>query len=146
MDVAGDVMSFHIFGQVIVVLSSTKATKDLLEKRGDIYSDRPVIPFYEMYMIRLVTSTFPLIRYRMEFGWTLPLARYAEQWRLGRKLLDRSLGAGAASAYRPLQQLKTRLLLTRLLANPHEWEDHIELSALFLLNSLEIRYCLLINI
>ena len=131
-------MSFHIFGQVIVVLSSIKATKDLLEKRGDIYSDRPVIPFYEMYMIRLVTPTFLLISYRMEFDWALALARYAEQWRLGRKLLDHSLGAGAASAYRPLQQLKTRLLLTRLLANPHEWEDHIELSVLFLLNSLGI--------
>ena len=129
-------MSFHIFGQVIVVLSSTKATKDLLEKRGDIYSDRPVIPFYEMYTICLITPAFLLIQYRMEFGWTLPLARYAEQWRLGRKLLDRSLGAGAASAYRPLQQLKSRLLLTRLLANPHDWEDHIELSVFFFLNYL----------
>ncbi|KAI9454988.1 cytochrome P450 [Lactarius psammicola] len=99
----GDIISFHIFGRVIVVLSSTKATKDLLEKRGDIYSDRPVIPFYEM----------------TEFQWALQLARYTEQWRLGRKLIDRSLGAGAASAYRPLQQLKTRSLLTRLLAGPH---------------------------
>ncbi|KAF8257685.1 cytochrome P450 [Lactarius quietus] len=107
----GDIMSFHIFGQVIVVLSSTKATKDLLEKRGDIYSDRPVIPFYEM----------------MDFGWVLAIARYAESWRLGRKILDRSLGAGAASTYRPLQQLKTRLLLSRLLASPHKWEAHIEL-------------------
>ncbi len=74
----------------------------------------------------------------MEFEWALPLARYAEQWRLGRKLLDGGLGAGAASAYRPLQQLKTRLLLTRLLASPHEWEAHIELSALFLPSHLGI--------
>ncbi|KAI9441764.1 cytochrome P450 [Lactarius indigo] len=107
----GDIQSFHIFGQVIVVLSSTKATKDLLEKRGDIYSDRPVVPFFEM----------------MEYDWVLALARYTEQWRLGRKLLDRGLGAGAASAYRPLQQLKARLLLTRLLGSPQELEAHIEL-------------------
>ena len=124
-------MSFHVFGQVIVVLSSTKATKDLLEKRGDIYSDRPVVPFYEMYLIRLVTPEFLLIWYRMEWEWMLPLGRYAEQWRLGRKLLDRSLGAGAASAYRPLQQLKSRSLLTWLLTSPHEWVAHVELSALF---------------
>ena len=45
---AGDVLSFHVFGQVIIVLNSVKATKDLLEKRGEIYSDRPVIPFYDM--------------------------------------------------------------------------------------------------
>jgi hypothetical protein len=30
----GDVMSFHVPGQVIVILGSTKATKDLLERRG----------------------------------------------------------------------------------------------------------------
>ena len=54
--IPGDVLSFHIFGQVIVVLNSFRATKDLLEKRGDIYSDRPVIPICEMYVFS--TSTF----------------------------------------------------------------------------------------
>jgi hypothetical protein len=44
-------MSFHILGRVVVILGSTKPTKDLLEKSGDIYSDRPVIPFFEMYAI-----------------------------------------------------------------------------------------------
>jgi hypothetical protein len=37
-----------VFGQVIIVLNSVKATKNLLDKRGEIYSDRPVIPFYDM--------------------------------------------------------------------------------------------------
>ena len=41
-------MSFRVFGQVVVVLNSVKAAKDLLEKNGDIYSDRPIIPFYDM--------------------------------------------------------------------------------------------------
>jgi hypothetical protein len=44
----GDVLSFHVFGQVIIVLNTVKVIKDLLEKRGEIYSDRPAIPFYEM--------------------------------------------------------------------------------------------------
>ena len=44
----GDVFSLSVFGQVIVVLNTSKATKDLLEKRGDIYSDRPVIPIFDM--------------------------------------------------------------------------------------------------
>ena len=47
---AGDVLSFHVFGNVIVVLNSLKANKDLLERRADIYSDRPVIPIVEMYV------------------------------------------------------------------------------------------------
>ena len=47
----GDVLSFHVFGKVIVVLNSIKATKDLLESRSDIYSDRPAMPIFEMYVV-----------------------------------------------------------------------------------------------
>ena len=54
---AGDVLSFHVFGKVIIVLNTVKSTKDLLEKRGEIYSDRPVIPFYEMCGLN---SVFPI--------------------------------------------------------------------------------------
>jgi hypothetical protein len=50
-EMAGDVLSFHVFGTVIVVLNSLKANKDLLERRADTYSDRPVIPIVEMYVI-----------------------------------------------------------------------------------------------
>ena len=41
-------MYFHGLGKDIVVLNTVKAIKDLLEKRGDIYSDRPVFPFLDM--------------------------------------------------------------------------------------------------
>jgi hypothetical protein len=47
---AGDILSFRVFGQVIVVLNSIKVNKDLLEGRPDIYSDRPVIPIINMYV------------------------------------------------------------------------------------------------
>ena len=42
-------MSVKVLGQVIVILNSPKAAKDLLEKRGNIYSDRHLMPFYQMY-------------------------------------------------------------------------------------------------
>ena len=42
-------MSVKILGQVIIILNSPKAAKDLLEKRGNIYSDRHLMPFYQMY-------------------------------------------------------------------------------------------------
>jgi hypothetical protein len=48
--IAGDILSFRAFGQVIVVLNSIKVNKDLLERRPDIYSDRPVIPIFDMYV------------------------------------------------------------------------------------------------
>ena len=47
---AGDVLSFRVFGQVIVVLNSLKANKDILERRAEMYSGRPVIPIVEMYV------------------------------------------------------------------------------------------------
>ena len=41
-------MYYNVLGKDIVVLSDIKAIKDLFEKRGDVYSDRPVFPFVEM--------------------------------------------------------------------------------------------------
>jgi cytochrome P450 len=124
-----------VFGQVIVVLNSAQAAKDLLEKRSKIYSDRPAIPFYEMRVFiiqdRVPASYFRLIR--MGWEWFIITARYGEYWRRGRKLLDRGLRPGAAALYHPMQLAKTRSLLTRLLENPSEWEAHIELSAVPLL-------------
>ena len=42
-------MSFHVPGRVIIILGSTKVTNDLLGLRGNVYSDRPNIPFFDMY-------------------------------------------------------------------------------------------------
>ena len=47
----GDVICLHIFSQVIIVLCSVSAVKDLLEKRGEIYSDRPHLPILEMFVL-----------------------------------------------------------------------------------------------
>ncbi|KAI0253746.1 cytochrome P450 [Lactifluus subvellereus] len=107
----GNILSFHVFGRVIIVLNIAKATRDLLEKRGDICSDRAVVTFFEM----------------AGWQWFVPIARYAEPYRLARKLLDRGLRPGAVASYRPVLQLRARLLLTRLLENPCEWEAHVEL-------------------
>ncbi|KAH9976314.1 cytochrome P450 [Lactifluus volemus] len=107
----GNILSFHIFGRVIVVLNSVEATKDLLEKHGDICSDRPEVPIFEM----------------TGWQWLVSIARYAEPYRMARKILDRGLRPGAVAQYRPMQQSKTRILLTRLLEHPREWEAHFEL-------------------
>ena len=48
IELLGDILSLHVFGKVIVVLNTSKAAKDLLDKRGDIYSDRPTVQIFEM--------------------------------------------------------------------------------------------------
>jgi len=45
----GDVVCFQVFGQVVVVLCSITAIKDLLEKRGELYADRSPFPIFEMF-------------------------------------------------------------------------------------------------
>ena len=63
----------------------------------------------------------------MEWNWQVPIARYDDAWRQGRKLLDRSLRPGAAATYRPMEQARVRVFLTRLLAAPDQWRAHLEL-------------------
>lgn len=36
----GDIMSINVFGRCIVFIHSSDIAKELLEKRGSIYSDR----------------------------------------------------------------------------------------------------------
>ena len=71
----------------------------------------------------------------MGWQWLLPAARGDDRWRLGRRLLDRSLRPGATVSYRPMVQTKAHSLLSRLLANPDQWEAHFELSVEFGSNS-----------
>ena len=54
----GNILSFHTFGHVIVVLNTADAAKDLLEKRAAIYSDRPALPLYELCVIKFCTQDF----------------------------------------------------------------------------------------
>ncbi|KAI9459922.1 cytochrome P450 [Lactarius psammicola] len=107
----GHIVYYRFLGRDIVVLNTIKAIKDLLEKRGDNFSDRPFFPFLDM----------------MEWHWQLPFKRYGEDWRQGRKLLDRGLRPTSSAAYRPMQQERARVLLTRLLATPNQWRDHVEI-------------------
>ncbi|KAI0267865.1 cytochrome P450 [Gloeopeniophorella convolvens] len=107
----GDIVSINVLGQRIIILHSHAMARDLLEKRGSTYSDRPHIPFISM----------------MGWEWFHPLARYGEQWRAGRKVLERGLRSSIASTYYPMQKAKARRLLARLLKSPEEFRSHVSL-------------------
>jgi hypothetical protein len=47
----GDIIYIRAFSKAIVVLSSFSTIKDLLEKRGEYYSDRPSAPILKMYVL-----------------------------------------------------------------------------------------------
>ncbi|KAI0061731.1 cytochrome P450 [Artomyces pyxidatus] len=105
----GDIVSVSVLGQVIVVANTAKVAKELLEKRGTIYSDRPSIPFYDM----------------MKWDWFLATAHYSDEWRTGRRILDHGMRPAAVLKYRGLQIDRTRAFLKRLLTHPEGFRDHI---------------------
>ncbi|KAF8483988.1 cytochrome P450 [Russula ochroleuca] len=119
-----DVICLHVFSRVVVVLCSLSAIKDLLEKRGQTYSDRPFLPILEI----------------MEMDWSIFNTGTTETWREGRKLLDGSLRPGAMISYRQMMQEKTREFLSQLLATPKDFHAHIELFQGKLLMSLAYGY------
>ncbi|KAH9042930.1 cytochrome P450 [Lactarius deliciosus] len=107
----GDVLCINVLGQVVVVLCSPTAIKDLLERRGELYADRTPFPILEI----------------MGVDWSFFLARMGKYWREGRKLLDRGLRPGAAALHRRLIEETTRVFLGQLLATPNAFCEHINL-------------------
>jgi hypothetical protein len=49
--IQGDVICLRVYSQVVVVLCSSSSIKDLLEKRGKIYSDKALLPITKMYVL-----------------------------------------------------------------------------------------------
>ena len=47
----GDVICLRILSEVVVVVCSVSALKDLFERRAVTYSDRPFLPIAEMYVL-----------------------------------------------------------------------------------------------
>ncbi len=71
----------------------------------------------------------------MEVDWLLPVTRYGERWREGRKIADRSLRPGAMSLYHQRIEEKTRAFLSQLLVSSADFRGHIELSVVLFISS-----------
>ncbi|KAJ7080831.1 cytochrome P450 [Mycena belliarum] len=100
-----DIIHLDAAGTSIIVLSSAKATGDLLEKRSSIYSDRP---------------RFPMVVELM--GWNFDSG---EQWRKHRRLFHEAFNADASRNYEAIEQKACRELLRRLLQDPTDVMVHV---------------------
>ncbi|KAI0061723.1 cytochrome P450 [Artomyces pyxidatus] len=105
----GDVVSLNAAGRVVVILNSITAARELLEKRGSVYADRPTIVLLQL----------------MDMNFHLALSRYPFPWRDRRKLIDRSFRPSATAQYRDMQKRKTKQFLRKLLSQPEEFRVHI---------------------
>ncbi|KAK0213930.1 cytochrome P450 [Armillaria fumosa] len=107
----GDVMLVTVPRRSIIVLNTYKAVKDLLDKRGSIYSDRP-----------------PMIMHMELAGWKrlTPGLPYGERIRAHRRIIISTLNPKAVQQYTELQNASTLRLIKALAKTPDEFSQHLK--------------------
>ncbi|EKM55768.1 uncharacterized protein PHACADRAFT_209296 [Phanerochaete carnosa HHB-10118-sp] len=118
----GDVMSLNILGKRLVILSSEEAATDLLDKRSANYADRPSFPLYE------------------KIGWkdALGFLPYGPYFRKMRRMLQAPLEKETVSAFRPIEEQETCVMLYNFLHDPAGMDHHVHRYATAI--SMEIAY------
>ncbi|CAE6385703.1 unnamed protein product [Rhizoctonia solani] len=103
-----DIISISILGQTIVVLNSTNAASELLDRRSAIYSDRPELP---------MVSHPDLV----DWSKNTAIMRYGERWRSQRRMTNRVLNKGASTQLWPVVVEQCRLALQRISTSPENF-------------------------
>ncbi|KAF8814227.1 cytochrome P450 [Phlegmacium glaucopus] len=110
----GDIVSISVLGQHLVILNSVKTAVEMLDKKGAIYSDRPVSQMGKLG------------------GWknSLGLLPYGERFRNYRKWLHQLIGnVPSVSLFYPVEELETHKLLKRVAETPDDLAAHIRNTA-----------------
>ncbi|KAI1091288.1 cytochrome P450 [Rostrohypoxylon terebratum] len=105
----GPVYSLMLGTKAMIVLSSDKAVKDLLDKRSTHYSSRA-----DVYLGRIVSGNERVL-----------LMEYGDKWRMIRRLIHNSLNIKAARTYVPYQDLENKAMLNAFVDNPTDFVHHI---------------------
>jgi hypothetical protein len=117
IDTPGPIMSFTVFGNCIIVLTSAQAVYDLLDQKGAIYSDRPIRPILDAAGI----------------SQGLTMSSYNPRVKEMRRMVANEVG-GKAGTERFLDVIGTERhrLLRRLLEDPSNFAKHIRLYVIFI--------------
>ncbi|KAF7374571.1 O-methylsterigmatocystin oxidoreductase [Mycena sanguinolenta] len=108
-----DIVHASALGQHIVIVNSVKAAVEILEKRGDLYSDRPVLTMVEL----------------MGWDFNIALLPGKDKWRDYRRMFQQHFRQDASRNYRPIQMKKVHLLLKELLSSPQAFHEHLKTLA-----------------
>ncbi|THV07131.1 cytochrome P450 [Dendrothele bispora CBS 962.96] len=106
----GNIVHFSVFGQSMMIVNDFDIARELLEKRGATYSDRP----------NMVLENEIL-------GWdaAMPTMRYGNKLRKHRRLSQALLNPIAAKSYFDLHAEVASSLLKALKEQPEKFYDHI---------------------
>ncbi|QRV83120.1 cytochrome P450 family protein [Ceratobasidium sp. AG-Ba] len=103
-DLPGDIISFKVLGQVVIVLNSANAASELLVKRSAIYSDR---------------TELPMLNDEALTGWgnNTVFLRHGERWKKQRRITQTALHPTFCKELWSNMENHTRLSVQRLLQN-----------------------------
>ncbi|KAL5536470.1 hypothetical protein ACEPAF_292 [Sanghuangporus sanghuang] len=113
-DIYGDLLHFQGLGNNVLVLNSLEAINDLLDKRGNNYSHRPI---------------FTVAGELMGLGQSMPLLPYGEEWRSHRKLAHIALSPSSVKVYHRIQENLAIMLCNDLLRTPNDFFSLVRLTA-----------------
>ncbi|KAJ7888842.1 cytochrome P450 [Mycena leptocephala] len=97
-----DIIHLNVAGTSIIVLSSSEAAVNLLEKRARL----------------------PMVNELMGWDFNFGFMKYGEHWRAHRRLFHNALNTEAARLFRPKELTASHELLRRMLHNPDGFMDH----------------------
>ncbi|KAK7932647.1 Cytochrome P450 monooxygenase yanC [Apiospora marii] len=105
----GPIFTVFMGSKPVIVLTSPETVKDLLDKRGHIYSSRPV-----SYISDISTG-----------GLHFAGMQYNNTWKMCHRVFANHLNTKAAKRYYPYLELENRQLLHSLLESPEAFRGHI---------------------
>ncbi|KZT03183.1 cytochrome P450 [Laetiporus sulphureus 93-53] len=109
----GDVVYARLFQKHVIVLNSIHAARELLEKRGAAYSDRPRFVMYAEVI--------------KAFDPNLVLMKYGDAWRQQRKWFQTTISTRTAlNSFQPVQRREMARFLSELLRTPKDFTSHIK--------------------
>ncbi|KIK91718.1 hypothetical protein PAXRUDRAFT_148866 [Paxillus rubicundulus Ve08.2h10] len=104
----GDVLYARLLDQEFVVLNSQSDAVELLEKRSQIYSDRPFIATVAPYGFRFV----------------FVFQGYDDHWRLCRRIFHQTFRANTVLTFRPMQLRRARQMIVNMIDHPDRYAFH----------------------
>ncbi|PFH53325.1 hypothetical protein AMATHDRAFT_55202 [Amanita thiersii Skay4041] len=116
----GPIFYLNIAGQRTLVLGSHKVTGDLLDRRANIYSDRP-----KLIVSRILTG-----------GLSMAFSQHNEIWRRMRRASHEALYNRKAQNYHRIQEKESTLLVYHLLTDPKHFDNHIRRTSASLMVSI----------
>ncbi|KAJ7085397.1 cytochrome P450 [Mycena belliarum] len=104
----GGILSIKLLGQPFIILNDPEIAMELLERRGNIYADRPTFQMAHLC------------------GWdrVLSSARYGPRFKEYRKLISKVIGTrGSMEKFYPMEDHQGNMLLKRVLEDPSAFES-----------------------